>query len=99
EKWAQCIGTADVFDPCMDLQSLVARELDRLARTQRHRVRTDTLIAAQPVLPGVREYVAEARRLGMTLGVASSSSVGWVGGQLRRVGGRVHFPGGGASRE
>ena len=75
QEWAQCIGTADVFDPCTDLQALVARELDRSALVQRHRVRTDTLIAAMPVLPGVREYVAEAQRLGMTLGVASSSSM------------------------
>ena len=28
EKWAQCIGTADVFDPCTDLQALVARPID-----------------------------------------------------------------------
>lgn len=91
EKWAECIGTADVFDPCTDLQTLVARELDAAALVLRHRVRTDTLIATQPVLPGVREYVAEARRLGITLGVASSSSVGWVDGHLRRLGLRDDF--------
>ena len=56
EKWAECIGTADVFDPCADLQALVARPLDADALTLRHRVRTDTLIAERPVLPGVREY-------------------------------------------
>ena len=91
EKWAQCIGTADVFDPCTDLQALAARQLDGPALVQRHRVRTDALIATQPVLPGVREYVAEAQRLGMTLGVASSSSVGWVDGHLRRLGLRDAF--------
>jgi HAD superfamily hydrolase (TIGR01509 family) len=91
EKWAECIGTADVFDPCADLQALVARTLDADALTRRHRVRTDCLIAERPVLPGVREYIAEARRLGMTLGVASSSSVGWVDGHLRRLGLRDAF--------
>jgi len=39
----------------------------------------------------VREYIAEARRLGLTLGVASSSSVGWVDGHLRRLGLREAF--------
>jgi HAD superfamily hydrolase (TIGR01509 family) len=91
EKWAECIGTADVFDPCTDLQGLVARTLDADALNLRHRVRTDALIAQQPVLPGVREYVAEARELGITLGVASSSSPGWVDGHLRRLGLREAF--------
>ena len=91
EKWAECIGTADVFDPCTDLQALVARTLDADALNLRHRERTDALIAELPVLPGVREYVAEARALGLTLGVASSSSVGWVDGHLRRLGLREAF--------
>jgi HAD superfamily hydrolase (TIGR01509 family) len=91
EKWAECIGTADVFDPCAHLQELVARSLDAEALVRRHRARTDVLIASQPVLPGVEAYVAEARRLGMTLGVASSSSVGWVDGHLRRLGLRDAF--------
>jgi HAD superfamily hydrolase (TIGR01509 family) len=91
EKWAECIGTADVFDPCTDLQELVTRTLDADALNLRHRLRTDALIAQQPVLPGVREYVAEARELGITLGVASSSSPGWVDGHLRRLGLREAF--------
>jgi HAD superfamily hydrolase (TIGR01509 family) len=91
DKWATCIGTADTFDPCVDLASLVGRALDAEALRQRHRARTDDLIAACAVLPGVREYIAEARQLGLTLGVASSSSRGWVDGHLRRLGLREAF--------
>jgi HAD superfamily hydrolase (TIGR01509 family) len=91
DKWAACIGTADTFDPCLDLGSLVGRALDAEALRQRHRERTDALIAACAVLPGVREYIAEARGLGMTLGVASSSSRAWVDGHLRRLGLREAF--------
>jgi HAD superfamily hydrolase (TIGR01509 family) len=86
EKWATCIGTADTFDPCVDLATLVGRVLDGDGLRQRHRTRTDSLIAACAVLPGVREYVADARRLGITLGVASSSSHRWVDGHLERLG-------------
>jgi HAD superfamily hydrolase (TIGR01509 family) len=85
EKWAECIGTVDAFDPCADLQALCGRPLDTIALEQRHRVDCDALIALQAVLPGVREYVEEARRLGLRLGVASSSSRAWVEGHLTRL--------------
>ena len=86
EKWAECIGTADVFDPCVDLAERVGRALDASALRQRHRVRTDGLITAQPVLPGVVERLDEAVEMGLTLAVASSSSRGWVEGHLERLG-------------
>jgi HAD superfamily hydrolase (TIGR01509 family) len=91
EKWAECIGTADAFDPCADLQAALGRTLDAAALEERHRRRTDALIAAQAVLPGVLEYVQEAARMGLALGVASSSSRRWVEGHLARLGLREHF--------
>ena len=91
EKWAQCIGTADVFDPCVDLEAALGRALDAAALRSRHRALTDALIAAQAVLPGVREYVDEAQRLGVRLGVASSSGRQWVEGHLERLGLRGRF--------
>jgi HAD superfamily hydrolase (TIGR01509 family) len=90
-RWAECIGTADTFDPCQHLETLLGEPLDAAPLRQRHRLRADALIAAQPVLPGVREYVHEARRLGLRLGVASSSSRAWVEGHLSRLGLRERF--------
>jgi HAD superfamily hydrolase (TIGR01509 family) len=91
EMWAQCIGTADTFDPCDHLAALLGRRLDAPALTERHRTRTDVLIAAQPIRPGVAAYLAEAERLGLALGVASSSSRRWVEGHLTRLGLRERF--------
>ena len=91
EKWATCIGTADTFDPCVDLQAALGRALDAAVLEARHRARTDVLIAARGVLPGVREYLEEAARLGLALGVASSSSRRWVEGHLVRLGLRDSF--------
>jgi len=85
-KWAQCIGTADTFDPCVDLATLVGRALDAEDLERRHRTRTDALIAAQSLRPGVRERLEEAAALGLVLGVASSSSRVWVHGHLGRLG-------------
>src|SRR6185295_18057809 len=67
DKWAACIGTADVFDPGQELASLCGRALDTTALKARHRVDCDALIATESVRPGVRDYVAEARRLGLRL--------------------------------
>ena len=91
EKWAECIGTADAFDPCADLEATVGRALDAAALEARHRARTDALIAGQAILPGVRDYVDAADRLGLALGVASSSSRRWVEGHLARLGLRERF--------
>jgi HAD superfamily hydrolase (TIGR01509 family) len=91
DKWAQCIGTHDVFDPAAELATLCGRALDCGALTERHRADCDALIARETLLPGVREYVQEARRLGVRLGVASSSSRKWVEGHLTRLGLREHF--------
>ena len=91
EKWAECIGTADAFDPRDDLQAALGRVLDGAALEARHRVRTASLIALRPVLPGVREYLDAATGLGLTLGVASSSSRRWVEGHLTRLGLREYF--------
>jgi HAD superfamily hydrolase (TIGR01509 family) len=91
EQWAQCIGTADVFDPCAELAARVGRALDAAALRRRHRARTDALIAEQPVRPGVVERLEEARDLGLTLAVASSSDRAWVEGHLGRLGLLRHF--------
>jgi HAD superfamily hydrolase (TIGR01509 family) len=91
DKWAQCIGTHDVFDPAVDLAALCGRDLDCAALTARHRADCDALIARESLRPGVRAYVQEARRLGVRLGVASSSSRAWVEGHLTRLGLREHF--------
>jgi HAD superfamily hydrolase (TIGR01509 family) len=85
-KWAQCIGTADAFDPCVDLATLMGRALEAETLERRHRVRTDALIAEQALRPGVRERIEEAAGLGLALGVASSSGQAWVRGHLERLG-------------
>ena len=91
DKWAECIGTHDLFDPAVELASLCGRALDVAALTARHRTDCDALVAAQRVLPGVRERLEDARRLDVRLGVASSSSRAWVEGHLTRLGLREYF--------
>jgi HAD superfamily hydrolase (TIGR01509 family) len=52
----------------------------------RFRSESDALILQQPIMPGVVDYLNEARRLGLRLAVASSSPHNWVDTHLARLG-------------
>jgi len=89
--WARCIGTTEAFDPYAYLEEQLGRAVDREVVRLQQRQQCDARIAAQAVLPGVHDYIAEARRLGLQLGVASSSSRAWVSGHLTRLDLQQHF--------
>jgi len=87
ERWAALIGTAEHgFDPYAELEAQLGRALDRAEVRARRRARYAELVAEEEVLPGVLGYISHARRLGLRLGVASSSSREWVVGHLERLG-------------
>ena len=92
DTWLETIGTADhEFDPFDHLQELLGRKLE-LEPLQGDRIQhRDAIIHAQETLPGVRDYIAEARRLGLKLAVASSSRRRWVAGHLERLGIHEHW--------
>jgi HAD superfamily hydrolase (TIGR01509 family) len=91
DLWATCIGTTGGFDPYTHLEEQLGRALDRDALRTQHRQRCTELLQAQAILPGITEYIAEAQRLGLRLGVASSSTRAWVVGHLSRYGLETHF--------
>lgn len=85
--WATVIGRGQTyFDPLEDLEQRLGCRLEREAVMAAKRERERQLVAAQPVLPGVREWLREARSAGLRLGVASSSGRAWVSGHLDRLG-------------
>ena len=86
ELWTRIIGTHSDWDPVAELELKLARPLDRDAVRVAKRAREKELIEVLPLLPGVREWHAEARQRGLKLGVASSSRGEWVLGHLRRLG-------------
>ena len=89
DAWAVCIGlstSAMSFNPLDELERQLGREIDRDAIRARRRKRYLELVAAQPLLPGVAERIAEAKGLGLKLGVASSATRDWVTGHLTQRG-------------
>jgi HAD superfamily hydrolase (TIGR01509 family) len=92
ESWAQIIGVPPgTFDPFSLLEEQLGHAVNRAALSPKRRAREDELNARQPILPGVEVYIAEAKRLGLRLGIASSSSCKWVTGHLGRLGLLPHF--------
>lgn len=86
-RWAAVLGgSGREFDPCVYLQERIGQSLDCEAIGARRWQRKLELVATQPLLPGVAEYISAGRRLGLQLGVASSSSRKWVVGHLDRLG-------------
>ncbi len=86
ERWSVLIGTAEHgFDPYAELEAQLGKPLDRTEVRTRRRARYAELVATQQVMPGVLEYIHDARRLGLRLGVASSSSWDWVTSHLERL--------------
>jgi len=88
DRWYDYIGSDTGFDPAGHLAALVGEGFDASTTKARRDLRKTELIAALDVMAGVRDYVADAKRLGLSLAVASSSSRKWVLGHLQRL--RLH---------
>ena len=89
DRWLSTLGTDNDWDPFDDLELLVG-PLDPSVRTWR-RQRRDELIAAAGIRAGVVAWLDDAERLGMPVGIASSSPVDWVEHHLDRIDLRARF--------
>lgn len=89
EKWMAVVGSSVEtarFDPITYLMDLTGRPLDREAILRDLLTRQMAIVAVQPVLPGVKQHLEAAHRLGLKLAVASSSPLRWVADHLERLG-------------
>lgn len=85
--WVTIIGTNEMtFDPWEMLEKQHGKEIDRAAAASKRMQREVELVQQQPVMPGITAYLNESRRMGLKMGVVSSSSRRWVGGHLERLG-------------
>ncbi len=86
-KWALVMGgSGGEFDPCVYLEEQAGRTLERDVILARRIQRKAEMVADLPLLPGVLQYLDDARECGLKLAVASSSPHRWVDGHLARLG-------------
>ena len=90
--WAVCIGTSfSGFDAHEYLEAQLGRSIDREPIQAQQHERKMQLVERQQVLPGVEDYLEEAQRLDLGIGLASSSRLDWVEPHLSRLGLRDYF--------
>src|SRR3989337_3068997 len=88
DEWEKTIGGYGLsnFDAAEHLALLSQGRLDSVSLRDRHRVESKGLYLAQPILPGVMDYIQAAKRLGLKLAIASSSPHSWVDTHAKRLG-------------
>jgi HAD superfamily hydrolase (TIGR01509 family) len=87
QTWVRDVvgSTINNFDPALHLAALTGRELDCPALHERafsYRLAKQATLSA---LPGVNDYIRDAKRLGLRMAIASSSPHDWVDGYLRQL--------------
>src|SRR5690349_20169959 len=87
EQWGSIIGTSMVFFDAADhLSGLLEGQLDSASLRTRHRDESNEMTLGQAVMPGVLDYLREAKQLGLRLAIASSSPHSWVDTHAKRLG-------------
>ena len=84
-EWDQIIGTNLTFDPLDILEKQLGRSVNREVFHMQRQQRDKELLAEQSILPGVTNYLAKAREMGLRIGLASSSDHAWVDAHLERL--------------
>lgn len=91
DKWVSTVGSSDAeFDPYAELDRLLEHPIDWQVVDPKRRKHELELIEKQPLRPSVLQYLEDAKRLGLKIGMASSSSCEWVQGHLTRLG-IIHY--------
>ncbi len=86
DDWKKAIGTGPrAFDPALHLCALVQGSLDHARLHDEQLSIANKIIRTYPILPGVLEFILEAKAAGRKLAIASSSPRSWVIGHLSRL--------------
>ena len=86
ELFASYIGGADYFDFHLDLEKQTGLNFDRQSLMEERRALYRKHVSGNTILPGVQDYLSQARACGFRIGLASNSDIGWVGSNLRELG-------------
>jgi len=78
DDWQPALGTQGGFDPFGELVRRTQQSIDHGGLVDHVSREHWSRCADEPLLPGVRDRLEEARALGIGTAVASSSSAAWV---------------------
>lgn len=85
DVWAKCIGTSfEVFNPLIYLEERANMKVDRDNVRRETKDRYTYLMKDQTIRPGVLNYLQEAKKEGLKIGLASSSNRRWINEYLKK---------------
>lgn len=93
DVWSRVVGTdmLAVFNPYEHLEQLVGKPVDRDRFQQMRRKLFLDRMEEEQLRPGVVSVLEQGKRLGLKIGLASSSTYEWVDGYLTKHGIRDYF--------
>lgn len=93
DEWTKTVGGYGIsnFDAAEHLARLSSGRLDPAELRLCYRREADSIIHANPILPGVMNIVEEAQREGMKIAIGSSSPHSWVDAHVKRLGIQDYF--------
>jgi len=88
DEWGKIVGGYGLthFDAAEHLTRLSQERLDVVSLRDRHRSESHALTLEQTIMPGVMDYIKDAKRLGLKIAIASSSDHLWVDTHAKRLG-------------
>ena len=93
EEWEKTVGGYGIsnFDPAQNLALLTQGRLDPVSLKAEYRLKADAIIHANPILPGVMDMIAAAKKEGLKVAIGSSSPHSWVDTHAQRLDIYHHF--------
>lgn len=92
EVWGQCVGASfEHFDPLDYIVEHANRLIDRDEFKREADAQFAIIMEGKGLRPGVEMYLAEAKRTGLRIGLASSSNRVWVESYLNKFNIRSYF--------
>jgi HAD superfamily hydrolase (TIGR01509 family) len=86
ERYQETIGAVHNDDsPFIFLEEMLRHSVDRDEVKERFLLHRNKLIEIEPIRPGILNYLNEARRAGLIIGLASSSPRSWIDFHLNRL--------------
>lgn len=79
DEWVSSIGrTTQPFDLLDELERRVGSGIDRAQVTRKRTERRLAMVSAEPIRPGVIEWMDRCDEIGLKLAIGSSSPISWV---------------------
>ncbi|WP_164220019.1 HAD family hydrolase [Virgibacillus sp. YIM 98842] len=85
-KWQEQIGTYTDFSPYNYLEEQLKRKLDHKVLKETFEEKFHAKLSAEKARSGVEDYLESANKLGLKIGLASSSNYEWVSSHLKKLG-------------